>query len=174
LDGPVARAEPPEIEARRTLVTVRRKIPVTTVARTIHDLEVTAQPHLVRRAIRQAQLARYALDARTRTDRTRSDLEGDFFRLCRRHGVPEPQVNVRVGRWTADFLWPRQRLAVETDGDRWHRGSVSLEDDHRRDLDLRAAGYRVRRYSGAQIEAEPERIMGDLRRALAPRASTPS
>ncbi len=39
---------------------------------------------------------------------------------------------------------------------------------------LRAAGYRVRRYSGAQIEAEPERIMGDLRRALAPHASTPS
>jgi predicted transcriptional regulator of viral defense system len=39
------------------VTTVRNRIPVASVARTIHDLEATAPPHLVRRATRQAQLA---------------------------------------------------------------------------------------------------------------------
>jgi very-short-patch-repair endonuclease len=155
-----------ELATRRTLTTVRRGIPVTTAARTIRDLETTAEARLVRRATRQAQLAGYSLDAHTKADRTRSDLERDFLRLCRRHGLPAPEVNVRVGRWTVDFLWRRQRLAVETDSDRFHRGGVAFEDDHARDLDLRAAGFSVRRFSERQVEAEPERVAADLLAAL--------
>lgn len=41
----------------------------------------------------------------TRTNRTRSDLERDFLHLCRRFGLPTPEVNVKVGHWTVDFLW---------------------------------------------------------------------
>jgi very-short-patch-repair endonuclease len=148
------------------LVTVRNRIPVTTAARTIRDLEVSAEPHLVRRAIRQAQLAGYSLDPRTKSDRTRSDLERDFLELCRRYGLPAPEVNVRVGRWTVDFLWRPQRLAVETDFYATHRGSVAFEDDHQRDLDLRRLGYRVRRYTGAQIRDHPALVVTDLGEVL--------
>jgi very-short-patch-repair endonuclease len=164
--GVADRPQPPELEARATLVTVRRSIPVTTVARTVHDLGRTSPPHLVRRAIRQAQLAGHALDPATKTDRTRSDLERDFLDLCRRHGLPAPEVNVKVGRWTVDFLWRRQRLAVETDSDRFHRGGVAFEDDHARDLDLRAAGFAVRRFSERQVEDEPDRVAADVAAGL--------
>lgn len=157
----------PDLDARRNLVTVRHGIPVTTVARTVHDLEAIAEPRLVRRATRQAQLAGYALDLARPRDRTRSDLEGDFLALCRRHGLPAPEVNVRVGRWTVDFLWRRRHLAVETDSSRWHRGTVAFEDDHARDLDLRAAGFEVRRFSERQVEEEPDRVASDLVSALA-------
>jgi hypothetical protein len=41
---------------------------------------------------------RLSLDPDIKTDRTRSDLERDFLRLCRRYRLPAPEVNVRVGR----------------------------------------------------------------------------
>jgi hypothetical protein len=150
------------------LTTIRNRIPVTAVARTIRDLEATAPQYLVRHAIRQAQLAGFRIDDRAaaRTRGTRSDLELDFLDFCSRHGLPPPEPNVCVGRWTVDFLWRRQRLAVETDFYATHRGSVAFEDDHQRDLDLRRLGYRVRRYTGAQIRNHPALVVADLGEVL--------
>jgi very-short-patch-repair endonuclease len=147
------------------LVTVRSRIPVTTVARTIDDLRGAVPPYLVRRAIRQAELVGLRLDG-VEADRTRSDLERDFLRLCRCHGLPRPEVNVRVGRLTVDFLWRSERLAVETDSFAYHRGSVAFEDDHARDLDLRARGFAIRRFTERQLEDEPERVAADVAEGL--------
>jgi hypothetical protein len=153
---------------RADQVTERHRIPVTTPARTIEDLRGVVPPYLVRRATRQAELARYPLGsgARAETKGTRSDLELDFLSFCAEHGIPRPQVNVRIGRWKVDFLWPVERLAVETDFFDYHRGSVAFEDDHQRDLDLRRAGYAVRRYTGAQIRNHPAAVVADLREVL--------
>jgi very-short-patch-repair endonuclease len=152
---------------RRLLTTHRDGIPVTTVPRTIEDLRATSfPPRLLRRAIRQAELMGHRLDG-IETDRTRSDLETLFLDLCRRHHLPMPEVNVKLGRWEVDFLWRSHRLIVETDSFAYHRGSVAFEDDHARDLDLRAAGYTVLRFSERQLEEEPGRVAADVRRALA-------
>ncbi|HEX6601246.1 MAG TPA: hypothetical protein VF030_01260, partial [Solirubrobacterales bacterium] len=95
--------------------TRRDRIAVTTVPRTIEDLQSTSlPPHLIRRAKRQAELAGYRLGA-IESERTRSDLEALFLEICRRYGIPMPEVNVRLGRWEVDFLWRSQRLVVETD-----------------------------------------------------------
>jgi very-short-patch-repair endonuclease len=147
-------------------VTRRRGIPVTTPALTIADLKAALSPKLLRRAIRQAEMQGFSLGPGVETDRTRSDLERDFLRLCRRHGLSEPQVNVRIGRWTVDFLWPAKRLVVETDSHRWHRGSVAFEDDHVRDLDLRRRGYAVSRFTERQIREDAAEVVADLREAL--------
>jgi very-short-patch-repair endonuclease len=153
-------------DQRRTLVTVRRGIPVTSVARTVHDLRATAPPRLVRRATRQAQLAGHALGPAVGRVRTRSDLEDDFLAFCRRHRLPQPEANVKVGRWEVDFLWRGERLVVETDFYGTHRGSVAFEDDHQRDLELRRLGYAVRRYTGAQIRNHPALVVADLGEVL--------
>lgn len=145
--------------------TKRRGIPVTTPARTIADLRGTVPERLWRRAVRQAELAGYALDE-VKTDGTRSDLERDFLRICRRAGLPKPEVNVKVGRWTVDFLWRDARLAVEADSYRYHRGRIAFQDDHARELDLRRLGYEVRRFDERQIDEEPERVAADLVDAL--------
>jgi len=87
-------------------VTRHRGIPVTTPARTIADLRTFVSPRLARRATRQAEMHGFSLGTKVGTDRTRSDLERDFLQLCRRHRLPEPRVNVRIGRWTVNFLWP--------------------------------------------------------------------
>jgi very-short-patch-repair endonuclease len=150
-------------------VTRRHLIPVTAPWRTIEDLRGAVSPKLHRRAVRQAEVQRYALRPRGRGDRTRSDLERDFLALCRRHGFPEPEVNVKIGRFTVDFLWRAQRLVVETDTWRYHGGEVSFEDDHSRDLVLRRRGYTVHRFTDQQVRAESELVAADVAAAFAQR-----
>jgi len=152
----------------RLLVAHRHDIPVTTVARTLEDLRASSllEPQLVRRATRQAELKGYRLE-HLLTDRTRSDLETLFLSICRRYRLPHPEVNVKLGRWTVDFLWRRERVVVETDFWSYHRGSVSFKEDHARDLDLRSAGYTVLRYDDTQVENEPDRVAADVAAALA-------
>jgi hypothetical protein len=146
-------------------MTKRHNIPVTTIQRTIEDLEGTVSSKLYRRAKRQAELKGYRLEG-VESDRTRSDLETAFLALFASHGIPRPEVNVALGRWTVDFLWRSQCLVVETDFWAYHRGSVTFEDDHARELDLHAAGYTVRRFTDRQLEGEPERVAAVVRAAL--------
>jgi very-short-patch-repair endonuclease len=152
-------------------MTRRFGIPVTTPARTISDLRRAVSPRLWRRAVRQAELAGFALGPGVEADGTRSDLELEFLRIRRRAKLPAPEVNVRIGRWTVDFLWRAERLAVETDSYRYHRGRVAFQDDHARELDLRARGFAVLRFDERQIEEEPDRVAADLAAALAERHS---
>lgn len=101
-------------------------------------------------------------------DQTRSDLERDFLRLCKRHRLPMPEVNVRIGPRLVDFLWRERRLVVETDGYRYHRGRQAFEDDRARDLDLRSNGYDVLHFSYRQVSREPERVAAVVRCVLSP------
>ena len=141
-------------------MTRRERIPVTAPRRTIVDLEQTLEPRLVRRAKKQAEFMKFEL--KLPTDRSRSDLETDFLAFCERHRLPKPEVNVKVGRYTVDFLWSQQMLAVETDFFDYHRGSVAFEDDHDRELYLRRRRYTVRRYTGAQLDDYPAEIVAEL------------
>jgi len=155
----------------KALPTTRRhSIPVTTVARTIEDLEGYVPPRLHRRAKRQAELMGIHLDG-IESDHTRSDLETLFLELFALHRIPPPEVNVKLGRWEVDFLWRSRRLVVEVDTWTYHRGSVAFEDDHARELDLRAAGYTVLRFTDRQLEEEPGRVAVDVARALAEEVS---
>jgi very-short-patch-repair endonuclease len=142
-------------------------IPATSPARTIKDIEGVLPAWLVRRAVRQAEVRGMQLSPGTRTNRTRSDLERDFLRLCRRFGLPTPEVNVKVGRWTVDFLWRDEGVAVETDFYDYHRGRIAFQDDRARDLDLRRHGFDVHRFSELQVNDRPAEVAADLRDALA-------
>lgn len=147
------------------LTTIRHRIPVTTVQRTIDDVERSLAPHLVRRARRQAELMGVHLLGAEGT-RSRSDLEEDFLALCRCSRLPTPETNVKIGRWEVDFLWRDERIVVETDSFAYHRGSVAFAADRARDLDLRHAGFTVLRFSESQVEDEPERVVADVAAAL--------
>jgi very-short-patch-repair endonuclease len=152
--------------------TRRRGIPVTTPARTLADLRRavianglwgSGSHEEVRRAIRQAEALGLPPGDENLGDRTRSELERRFLRLCRSHGLPAPEVNTRIGRFEVDFLWPDRRVIVETDGYRYHRGRVAFEDDRARDLALRALGYDVVRLTHRQLMDEPAAVASVLR-----------
>lgn len=57
---------------------------------------------------------------------------------------------VRIGKARVDFLFG-DRLVVEIDGREYHSGEERFESDRRRDAQLSAAGYRVLRFSYAQV-----------------------
>lgn len=145
--------------------TRRLGIPVTTPERTIADLRASASATEVRRAIRQAEVLGLQTGIE-RSEPTRSELEELFLELCRRHRLALPEVNVRVGRVTVDFLWRGPRLVVETDGYRYHRGLQAFEEDHSRDLELRALGYEILRLTYRQVTDQEQRVVGALREAL--------
>jgi very-short-patch-repair endonuclease len=149
-------------------VTRRHGIAVATPARTIADIRGEVEPYLFRRALRQAELAGHRVPHLGLVKRSRSDLELLFLTLCDAHELPRPQVNVRVAGRLVDFFWPDQRLVVETDSWEYHRGSVAFEDDHDRDLELRALRFETRRFTGDQLEAAPDAVADDLRGALGP------
>ena len=147
------------------LVTMRERIPVTTVPRTLVDIRATLPPRLVRRAVRQAEFLGLGI-GEIKSDRTRSELERYFLRLWRRAGLRQPEVNVPIGGMTVDFLWRQERLVVETDSYATHGGTVAFEDDRERDLRLRLLGYAVHHFSERQLEAEPGAVVEDVAAAL--------
>jgi len=146
----------------RSAFTSRHRIPVTTPAQTLVDLRGVVPEVRWRRAVRQAEV----LGLRTgleKSEPTRSALEDEFLQLCHRHRIPKPEVNVRVGAYEVDFLWRAERLVVETDGYRYHRGSQAFEDDHERDLVLHDLGYSVRHFTYRQITKTPNRVAAALK-----------
>jgi very-short-patch-repair endonuclease len=152
-------------------VTTRRKaIAVTTPARTLSDLRSTISPGLLRRARRQAEFLGLPIGEHARnSDGTRSDLEGRFLRLCRRHRLPEPEVNIRIGPYTVDFLWREQRLVVEIDAYVSHRGEQAFEDDRQRDNDLMGRGFEVRRFTNRKVDGDPGSVASLVRARLSER-----
>lgn len=178
------------IHARRQVERVRRNgLPVTTVSQTLLDFAAEAKHALLRFALANADhndlLDPDAIEAlcgrgasgsaRLRTAlavhrpelaHTRSELERLLFALCEAQRLPLPQFNVYRHGWLIDALWEDQRLIVEVDGYKGHRTKAQLESDHQRDLELRARGYIVLRYTWRQLTESPEAVARDIRRQL--------
>ncbi len=156
-------------------VTLQRGIPVTTPERTIADLREAISARRsgaiagreLRKAIRQANVLGLPIGSGDAKVRTRSDLEGGFVQLCRRHRLPPPEVNVRVGPYLVDFLWRERRLVVETDSYLYHRGEVAFQEDRAREVGLMRRGFDVLRLSELQLAEEPAYVAEVLAGRLA-------
>lgn len=156
-------------------VTVHHGIPVTTPIRTMLDLAAVLSLGALARAFEQAQvlhqlppaplaaevlsrprhrgnakLRRILIGAVDPAD-VRSVLELRFLRMCASYGLPRPEVNVRIGAWTPDFLWPEHRLVVETDGFDFHRTAAARRRDAAKDAFLRGEGLEVIRLTWADV-----------------------
>jgi hypothetical protein len=156
-------------------VTVHRGIPVTTPIRTLLDLASVLSLGALARAFEQAQvnlhvppaplaaeviarprqrgnakLRRILVGAVDPAD-VRSVLELRFLRLCAAYGIPRPEVNVRIGAWTPDFLWPDAGVVVETDGYEFHRTAAARRRDTIKDEFLRGVGLSVIRLTWADV-----------------------
>ena len=170
-------------------LTHHRRLPVTTVARTLLDLAATLPFADVRRALAEADHRRLlrpqevervlgrgrpgSAALRRALERhlpalaeTLSVLEERFLILCESSGMTPPEVNVKLAGLKVDALWRGQRVIVELDGHEAHSYPAAAERDRRRDLVLRGSGYEIRRYTWQQITEHPEQVIGDLSAAL--------
>jgi very-short-patch-repair endonuclease len=149
-------------------VTRRAGIPVTTPSRTLVDLRRLLPRPQFRAALRQAEFLGLPLDPTLEPDGTRSELERRFLNLCRRHRLPQPEVNVPIGHFRVDFLWRGARLVVELDGYQAHSGRAAFEADRARDVDLKALGYDVVRFTWRHLTARPADVANTVRGLLRP------
>jgi hypothetical protein len=163
--------------------TVVRGFPATTVARTIVDLADVVGDRALRAVLEQAEILR--LDVRIDpipgrrghgrllralaehgpfVVRTRSDLEIDFLELCRRAGLPAPDVNTCIEGMEVDFAWPAYRLAVEADGWGTHGTRTAFQRDRRRGVALAVAGWTLLRFTYDDVVRDPAYVTGTLGR----------
>jgi Protein of unknown function (DUF559) len=77
---------------------------------------------------------------------TRSALERLFIPLCERAGLPVPEVNVLIEGELVDAVWRERKLVVELDGRYNHSSWAQIQNDRRKELKLRRAGFDVIRY----------------------------
>lgn len=186
-DGIVVHRQPLPLEHRRT----RHGIPVTSLVRTLLDLAAIYRPVRLARVFEEAQVQhnldpallaaevmcrpghrgtarlRHVLRDAVDPAGVRSILELRFLRMCRQHGLPRPLVNVRIGRWIPDFLWPDPRVIVETDGWNFHRTPAKLRTAAMKDEYLRGLGFTVIRLTWADVVDRPADTAGRVLASLA-------
>lgn len=105
-------------------------------------------------------------EADPRSARTEPGAEELFLVLWRQAGHPMPEINVRVGRFIVDFLWPEAKVIVECDGYHYHRGRIRFEEDRDRDMELRAAGYEVHRVTFRMLQDHPDKVIATIRESI--------
>lgn len=105
----------------------------------------------------------------TATATGRSRMEKDLLRLLRDAGLPLPETNVPFGRFELDFFWPRERLAVELDSYRFHRGPDAFNRDRDKDLVLRDARIDLLRFTGDHVGSRSLMVLAQIAGELARR-----
>ena len=121
-----------------------------------------------------AKLRRIACEVEPQALDTKSPSEIDFLALCRGAELPTPAVNVLVEGHLVDFLWPAQKVVVETDSWSYHGDRPTFEKDRQTDVDLVAAGYDVHRATYKMLERNPDPFLRNVRRALTTRTASTS
>jgi very-short-patch-repair endonuclease len=171
--GDAGRENRPGIRIHRSvtlvarLTTRRHGIPVTRPSRTLRDLRRTVPQPVYRAALRRAlDLGLIRSAGVAEADLTRSQLERALLAICRRHRLPQPEVNARLGPYEVDFLWRDRGLIVETDGFRHHGHRASFEADRARDVLLQSRGFRVLRFTYRQIRDSRHEVARALRSLL--------
>jgi len=114
---------------------------------------------------------RAAADPGRPTTQTRSDGEEALLAALRRANIRAPEVNAKVGNYTADFLWRDEKVIVELDGYDYHRGRAAFERDHQRDAEHQHMNHLVIRVTGRQLARELEALLVQIATALAQRNS---
>lgn len=84
-------------------------------------------------------------------------------------GLPPPVLQHPVGRYLLDLAYPGARLAIEFDG-REHRTPHRALRDLAREADLTRAGWKILRFTAAEVLRRPwwvaQRVRGELARRV--------
>ena len=115
----------------------------------------------------------------TGTPKTHSVFEQRFARLLHDSAVPRPtqQFPVRDASNRVrliDFAYPEQRVAIETDGWRYHASRHDWSADQSRNNDLVAMGWRILRVTVQDLEQRPAWTIASIQAALKSQGSVSS
>jgi very-short-patch-repair endonuclease len=156
----------------RTLVDLAAELPVDDLARACHEAGVRhgTTPAMVEAVLARrpnspgAAKLRRILRGEVRV--TLSRLEARFLARLRAAGLVLPQTNRPAGVRRVDCRWPEQRLTVEVDSYRYHHSRHAWEQDRRREREAHARGDEFRRYTYGDVFEDPRLMLAELRTLL--------
>ncbi len=168
--------------------TLYRRIPVTSVPRTLVDLAAVLDledlarecheagvkhdttPAQVDAALRRRPGAKDAAKLRSimsgEVQVALSKLERRFRDLLRTARLPIPVMNKVAGERRVDCRWPDHRLTVELNSYRYHNSRHSWQGDYDRAREAYARGDEFRQYTWRDVFEDPSRMMAELVRLL--------
>jgi very-short-patch-repair endonuclease len=161
----------------------RRGIPVTSVARTLCDLSHILDLDDLVRTLREAMFrrlydARAIEDALTRRPSvalkellieasvTQSQMEDRFLTICARQKLPRPSTQYRIRGKAYDFVWPQQRVVVETDSWIAHGTPYSFQADRAASNALQLAGWLILRFTWRDLTKRSRTTAAQVKEAL--------
>jgi very-short-patch-repair endonuclease len=150
------------VHRRTAEITRHNGLLVTTIEQTLRDLDDE-------RLTAEAQVMGLIPRGTHGVEPTRSEVERRFVRLVREAGLPQPLVNATIPPYEIDFLWPAERVVVETDGWTFHGDRSAFERDRRKDADLQAQGYAVTRVTWRAVTRDEMGVVARLAAVLAMR-----
>jgi very-short-patch-repair endonuclease len=99
-----------------------------------------------------------------------SPIERQFLAAWEKTGGPKITVQHRVagehGQYRLDFALVEEKIAIELDGRRNHCTTEQIAQDHKRQRDIEALGWRVIRFGGKEIAHDVEGCVAEVQRIL--------
>jgi very-short-patch-repair endonuclease len=105
-------------------------------------------------------------------DRAAAESERRLHRILKQAGirgwVPNMTVTTLNGqRFEIDVAFPAVRLAIEVDGYAYHSDDGRFQGDRTRQNALIASGWRVLRFTWADLDRRPHEVVRQIRTLLA-------
>jgi hypothetical protein len=153
----------------RTVLDIQGRLTDRQLVRAVNDLRL--QKHLrgteLQRLLSRSKRIANLIDPEQNP--TRSPLEDLFLAFCQEHGLPRPQMNVKLLAHEVDALFAPEKVIVELDSWEFHQDHDSFHGDRRRDAVAAENGYLAFRTTWARLTEDAANEAESLRRTLARR-----
>lgn len=123
--------------------------------------------HLRNKGRHGSPAARLLLQAAS--DGARSEAERLLVKLLRDNGITGWKTNYPVGGYKVDVAFPKQKVAIETDGWAFHSSQEDFQNDRERQNKIALLGWQVLRFTWLDLTEYPQRVLTEIRFAIARR-----
>jgi very-short-patch-repair endonuclease len=100
------------------------------------------------------------------SDGARSEAERLLVKLLRDNGITGWKTNYPVGGYKVDVAFPKQKVAIETDGWAFHSSQEDFQNDRERQNKIALLGWQVLRFTWLDLTEYPQRVLSVIRRAI--------
>jgi very-short-patch-repair endonuclease len=124
------------------------------------ELEQLWRVHLRNKGRHGSPAARRLLQAAS--DGARSEAERLLVKLLRDNGITGWKTNYPVGGYKVDVTFPKQRVAIETDGWAFHSSQEDFQNDRERQNKIALLGWQVLRFTWRDLTEDPQRVIAEV------------
>jgi very-short-patch-repair endonuclease len=97
------------------------------------------------------------------SDGARSEAERLLVKLLRDNGITGWKTNYPVGGYKVDVGFPKQKVAIETDGWAFHSSQEDFQNDRERQNKIALLGWQVLRFTWLDLTEYPQRVLAEIR-----------